>query len=76
VLGTDGQGKDAISTGLWTFDANLRDGLLRKADITANRLEAWYGAAFRDAKGRFSDHSAANDPSAPECEGVLQPMTA
>ena len=41
VLGTTGSGADAISVGLWDFDAGYRPNLLRKAGLSSEVLRHW-----------------------------------
>lgn len=47
VLGTAGHGREAVSVGLWDFDAALKPGLLARAEIAAAQSEAW----LRDCLG-------------------------
>lgn len=46
VLGTRGQGRDAISVGLWAYHADRRAGLLQRAGIAAEQSREWFAAAF------------------------------
>jgi N-acyl-L-homoserine lactone synthetase len=46
VLGTSGSGKQAISVGLWHYDALLRDHLLAKAGLSSDLSEHWFNRAF------------------------------
>lgn len=56
VLGTDGSGRDAISVGLWAFDADIRPRLLIKARVSSEISEFWFDRAFgRDAGARRLD---------------------
>ncbi len=47
LLGTRGEGRDAISAALWEFDAERRPGLLRRAQVASDLSLAWYMQAFR-----------------------------
>ena len=49
VLGTTGTGRDAISAGLWDFDAERRSVLLRKSGLSAEISTYWYDRAFTPA---------------------------
>ena len=46
VLGTTGEGRDAISAGLWDFDAERRQTLLRKSGLSHEISTYWYERAF------------------------------
>jgi len=46
VLGTSGEGRSAISVGLWKFDTNTRQTLLRKANVTSDQSHHWFDRAF------------------------------
>lgn len=46
VLGTDGNGRDAISVGLWAYDRKLRPNLLRRAGLSDELSRLWYDRAF------------------------------
>lgn len=46
VLGTSGQGRSAISVGLWKFDPDTRQALLRKACVTEESSRQWFDRAF------------------------------
>jgi len=41
ILGTEGEGKDAISVGLWPFENELRPRLLERAGIPSAVSESW-----------------------------------
>ncbi|MDJ0630526.1 MAG: acyl-homoserine-lactone synthase [Rhodobacter sp.] len=47
VLGTAGEGRNAVSVGLWTFDASLRQRLLQRAGVTDALSRLWFEQAFR-----------------------------
>ncbi|MGB3178896.1 MAG: acyl-homoserine-lactone synthase [Albidovulum sp.] len=49
VLGTDGQGADAISLGVWQFSDEIRRKLARKAGISPEISQLWFD---RDAGNR------------------------
>lgn len=46
ILGTDGVGKDAISVGLWAFEDEVRERLLKKAGLSDEISRLWYDRAF------------------------------
>ena len=46
VLGTDGNGRDAISVGLWAYDRKIRPNLLRRAGLSDELSRLWYDRAF------------------------------
>lgn len=46
ILGTEGQGRDAISVGLWAFEAEVRPRLLARAGISSEVSRYWYARAF------------------------------
>jgi acyl homoserine lactone synthase len=48
VLGTDGQGADAISLGLWEFSEEVRRKMARKAGISPEVSQLWFDRAFGD----------------------------
>lgn len=46
LLGAAGRGRDAVTVGLWAFEASLRPGLLRRAGLSAELSRLWYDRAF------------------------------
>lgn len=46
ILGTEGEGRDAISAGMWCFDRMLRPGLLRRAGIPSEISSYWYNRTY------------------------------
>ncbi len=46
LMGTTGEGRDAISAGLWDFDEGYRDTLLRKSGLSGEISTYWYERAF------------------------------
>ncbi|MFV2053636.1 acyl-homoserine-lactone synthase [Aliiroseovarius sp. YM-037] len=46
ILGSDGEGRDEISVGLWEFGTPVRDRLLKKAGISAEVSKLWFERAF------------------------------
>jgi acyl homoserine lactone synthase len=46
VLGTVGTGRQAVSVGLWHYNALLRDHLLAKAGLSSDLSEHWFNRAF------------------------------
>ena len=46
VLGTCGQGRSAISVGLWAYDAAARPALLSRAGISPELSRLWMDRAF------------------------------
>ena len=49
VLGTDGQGRDAISLGLWPYRPDDRLRVLRRAGVSSEVSEAWFARSFGHA---------------------------
>ena len=49
VLGTSGEGREAISVGLWKFDAETRAALLRRAGVSDELSRLWFDRAFGSA---------------------------
>ncbi len=45
ILGSDGQGRDAISVGLWDFGENLRPRLLAGAGVSGEVSQYWFDRA-------------------------------
>ena len=46
VLGRSGEGRDAISVGLWSFDAKDRAQILTRAGVSSTLSEHWFARAF------------------------------
>lgn len=46
ILGTEGQGREAISVGLWAFEPQIRPRLLARAGVSAEVSRAWHARAF------------------------------
>jgi acyl homoserine lactone synthase len=46
VLGTSGTGRGAISVGLWSYDASVRNLLLARAGLTSDLSEHWFQRSF------------------------------
>ena len=46
ILGTDGEGRNRISVGLWEFSDDIRLILCRKADVAPELSSLWIDAAF------------------------------
>ena len=46
VLGTSGQGRDAISVGLWAFSDETRLRMAQKAGLGATLSRHWFDRAF------------------------------
>ena len=46
VLGSEGQGRDQISVGLWSFTEEAREKVARRAGIDPEQSRAWFEAAF------------------------------
>jgi acyl homoserine lactone synthase len=55
VLGTDGEGRDAISAGLWPCEDQYRERLLDRAGVTSEQSNNWYDDAFGAQKVDVSD---------------------
>lgn len=45
ILGTSGQGRDAISAGLWAFEPEIRRRLLARAGLSSEISRHWYRRA-------------------------------
>lgn len=61
VLGTQGEGREAISVGLWAFDPAIRPTLLRRAGVSSELSQLWFDRAFgteRASSGRTLELSA------------------
>ena len=54
VLGTQGRGQDAISAGLWTFDADHLARLAAKAGVSTEATAHWYARAFGHKQAQFA----------------------
>ena len=46
ILGSSGAGRDAISVGLWAFEAELRPRLLARAGLSPEISQLWFDRAF------------------------------
>lgn len=46
VLGTSGEGREAISVGLWAFDPSVRPELLKRAGVTDADSQRWFEHSF------------------------------
>ena len=46
VLGTDGEGKDRISVGLWEVSEEARDRICHRTGFTIDTPAAWFDASF------------------------------
>jgi len=46
ILGTAGEGKGAVSVGLWAYSEDRRAGLCRRAGVSEEQSRAWFEAAF------------------------------
>lgn len=46
VIGTDGDGRDAIAVGIWTFSPEARRAISQRSGIPAALAERWFDAAF------------------------------
>ena len=46
VLGTGGEGRDAISVGLWEYKRELRTMLLRRAGLSDEVSRLWFNRSF------------------------------
>ncbi|WP_298260622.1 acyl-homoserine-lactone synthase [uncultured Litoreibacter sp.] len=59
ILGTQGHGRDAISTGLWAFGATPLRNLSQKAGVSLEVSSHWYTRAFGQRAGVNKDLVAA-----------------
>ena len=50
IMGTRGEGRDAISVGLWPMDEDLRMRLSQKSGFSPEISEHWYRRSFGSAK--------------------------
>ncbi len=56
ILGTSGQGRDAISVGLWSFEEEgIHERLLDRVGVTAEVSEGWYVASLDGAGAEVSN---------------------
>ena len=55
ILGTDGDGRDAISAGLWPCEESYRARLLERAGVTSEQSRAWYDQSFGTPNTPVSD---------------------
>jgi len=46
VIGTDGQGRDAISVGIWPMSVEARAEIARKSGIPLSVMARWFDASF------------------------------
>ncbi len=46
VLGQQGEGRDMVAVGLWTYDEAARDRVARRADIPPELSEKWFESSF------------------------------
>lgn len=51
VFGSEGEGADTISLGLWEFSEEIRRKMARKAGIAPELAQLWFDRAFGDRKG-------------------------
>ena len=51
VLGSSGEGRDAISVGLWEFSAETKHRVARHAGVHLSTSEAWFNSAFQSRRG-------------------------
>lgn len=49
ILGTDGQGRDAVSAGLWAFDDAVLSRMCLAAGVSRELSQLWFDRAFGDA---------------------------
>ncbi len=55
VLGSDGEGRDKISVGLWAFSPEAKSVIARRAGISAQLSRLWFDRAFgADARRPFA----------------------
>lgn len=52
ILGSDGEGRDKISVGLWEFSADAKSLVARRAGISAELSRLWFDRAFGPEKSR------------------------
>lgn len=49
ILGSDGEGRDQISVGLWDFTPEVMEYVTAKSGVTAQQSRAWFEASFGKA---------------------------
>lgn len=54
ILGTSGQGREAISVGLWNYDRALRPLLLKRAGLSSDLSTLWFERSFGRTRGSFA----------------------
>ncbi|MEM6304385.1 MAG: acyl-homoserine-lactone synthase [Pseudomonadota bacterium] len=54
VLGSEGEGRDRISVGLWEFDEAAQARVAQRAGVAPARSRAWFEAAFGAAELRLA----------------------
>lgn len=54
ILGTEGQGREAISVGLWPCGQETRAVLLDKARVSSVFSQAWFDASFEQTSTTFA----------------------
>ena len=53
ILGTEGQGRDAISVGLWDFSEPVKPQLLERSGVTDDQSRQWFDLSFGAPKAAF-----------------------
>ena len=54
ILGTSGEGREAVSVGLWPCEARFRSRLLAKASVSSELSSYWYHRAFGSCAGELA----------------------
>ncbi len=54
ILGSDGEGRDQISVGLWEFTEDARAHVAKRANVTSELSELWFRRSFGNAEIAFA----------------------
>lgn len=63
VLGSEGEGRDRISVGLWSFSPQARDRVARRAGISPDLSRIWFHSAVRQHPAALA-HPSPSEPVA------------
>ncbi|WP_050929121.1 acyl-homoserine-lactone synthase [Aestuariivita boseongensis] len=58
ILGSEGEGRDRISVGLWSFDADAQSRVATRAGISPDLSRLWFRRAFGDSPAVLHARSA------------------
>ncbi|MEO3413460.1 acyl-homoserine-lactone synthase [Roseovarius sp. CAU 1744] len=65
ILGSEGEGRDRISVGLWEFTDEARARVAKRAGITPQQSEQWFNASFGPNNPGHPYRQMAHAPSGP-----------